>query len=63
MTEAEKILEAAEGTANDTAAAAVAIEKSRSDVRQAESQVDNVASDLEQVSKRVMQNHRVELKK
>jgi hypothetical protein len=62
MTEAEKILETAEGTANDTAATVQAIEKSRSDVRQAMNLVDNVASDLAQIRKRVMEFHGAELK-
>lgn len=62
MTEAEKILETAEGVAGDAVASVEAIEKSRSDVKQAKSLVDNVASDLEQIRKRVVQNHGAELK-
>ena len=62
MTEAEKILETAEATANGSAATAEAIEKSRSDVRQAKSLVDNVASDLGNIRKRVLDFHGAELK-
>jgi hypothetical protein len=62
MNEAEKILETAEGTVNDAAAPVGVIEKSRIDVRQAKSLVDNVASDLDQIRKRVVQNHGAELK-
>jgi len=62
MTEAEKILETAEGAANDGAATVQAIEKSRSDVRQAKNLVDNVASDLGNIRKRVLDFHGAELK-
>jgi hypothetical protein len=62
MTDAEKILETAEGTANDAAATVAAIERSRSDIQQAKNLVDNVASDLGHIRKRVLDFHGAELK-
>jgi hypothetical protein len=62
MTDAEKILETAEATAGDAAATVAAIEKSRSDIQQAKNLVDNVASDLGHIRKRVLDFHGAELK-
>ena len=62
MTEAEKILETAEGVSRDDSATVAEVEKGRGDLQQAKNLVDNVASDLGHIRKRVLDFHGAELK-
>lgn len=62
LTEAEGILEAAEAVAANASSTTDDVDKSRGELKKAESLVDNVSDDLRNVRKRVVENHGVELK-